>query len=77
VPVSRTRLESLLFSEADDPLGALIADLEERAARLGMRELLVRAHLHRRRLGGDRSLEVARSLAAEIDNPALERALAG
>ena len=56
---------------------AWIADLEERASRLGMRELLVRAHLHRARLGDDRSLEVARALAAEIDNPALERELAG
>jgi hypothetical protein len=56
---------------------AWIADLEERAARLGMRELLVRAHLHRWRLGDDRSLEVARSLSAEIDNPALERELDG
>lgn len=54
---------------------AWIADLEKRAARLGMRELLVRAHLHRARLGGAASLEVARALAAEIDNPALEAAL--
>lgn len=54
---------------------AWIADLEERAARLGMRELLARAHLHRARLGNDDSLEVARMLAADIDNPALEAAL--
>jgi len=51
---------------------AWIADLEERAARLGMRELLARAHLHRARLGDEGSLEVARALAAEIDNPALQ-----
>jgi len=56
---------------------AWIADLEDRASRLGMRELLVRAHLHRWRLGDERSLEVARSLAAGIDNPALERELVG
>lgn len=54
---------------------AWIADLEERASRLGMRELLVRAHLHRARLGGEGSLEVARALAAEIDNPALDAEL--
>ncbi|MEX2554281.1 MAG: BTAD domain-containing putative transcriptional regulator [Actinomycetota bacterium] len=54
---------------------AWIADLEERAARLGMRELLARAHLHRSRLGEEGSLEVARALAAEIDNPALQREL--
>lgn len=55
---------------------AWIADLEERAASLGMRELLARAHLHRARLGNEASWEAARTLAAEIDNPALEAELA-
>jgi tetratricopeptide (TPR) repeat protein len=54
---------------------AWIADLEERASRLGMRELLVRAQLHRARLGDEASMEVARTLGTEIDNPALHATL--
>jgi hypothetical protein len=41
-----------------------------------MRELTVRAHLHRARLGDPRALDAARLLGAGIDNPALERLLA-
>jgi tetratricopeptide (TPR) repeat protein len=41
------------------------------AERCGLRELVVRAHLHRARLGDQASLQTARVLAAEIDNPAL------
>jgi hypothetical protein len=33
---------------------------------------VVRAHVHRGRLGDSRSLASARLLAAEIDNPALD-----
>lgn len=53
--------------------GALqwIEDLEAIAARAGMRELLVRATLHRARMGEAGALDVARTLAAGIDNPAL------
>ena len=46
------------------------------AARTGMRELVVRAHLYRGRLGQEGALEAARLLAAEIDNPALDSPLA-
>jgi DNA-binding SARP family transcriptional activator len=41
------------------------------AARCGLRELVVRAHVHRDRLGVAGALESARVLAAEIDNPTL------
>jgi hypothetical protein len=36
-----------------------------------MRELVVRAHLHRSHLGDPSALAAARLLAANIDNPAL------
>lgn len=48
-----------------------IQELETMAARTGMRELLVRAMLHRARLGAFDALEVAATLMADIDNPAL------
>jgi DNA-binding SARP family transcriptional activator len=51
------------------------SDLVDRLARLsercGLRELVVRAHLHRSRLGIAGGLDSARLLAAEIDNPML------
>lgn len=53
-----------------------IADLEALAARCGMRELLVRALLHRARLGETAAFEVARDLVATIDNPALHTVMA-
>jgi hypothetical protein len=47
------------------------------AARGDMRELVVRAHLHRSRLGDPSALATARLLAAGIDNPALAPLLDG
>jgi tetratricopeptide (TPR) repeat protein len=41
------------------------------AERCGLRELVVRAYLHRSRLGVPGALDSARLLAAEIDNPQL------
>jgi tetratricopeptide (TPR) repeat protein len=49
----------------------LVATLGSLAARCDMRELLVRAHLHRHRLGDPTALASARLLGADIDNPAL------
>ncbi len=43
------------------------------AARCDMREFVVRAHLHRARLGDTTALAAGRLLAAEVDNPALHR----
>jgi DNA-binding SARP family transcriptional activator len=58
-----------------DAAGKPLAGLEELSARCGMRELVVRAHLHRHRLGDPAALASARLLAADIDNPALARLL--
>jgi DNA-binding SARP family transcriptional activator len=55
----------------------LVDALAALAARGGMRELVVRAHLHRGRLGDPAALGSARLLAAGIDNPALTRLLDG
>jgi DNA-binding SARP family transcriptional activator len=48
-----------------------IGELEGIAARRGLRDLLVRATVHRARLGEPGALENARTLAAQVDNPAL------
>lgn len=49
----------------------LVANLGSLAARCDMRELVVRAQLHRSRLGDPKALTTARVVAADIDNPAL------
>ena len=51
--------------------GAWIDELAELAARGGMRELAVRACLHRARCGDESAAAAARLLAEGIDNPAL------
>jgi hypothetical protein len=48
-----------------------VDELSSLSARTGMRELHVRAHLHRARLGQASSLAAARVLAQDIDNPVL------
>jgi hypothetical protein len=53
-----------------------IDELEAITARRGVREPLLRATLYRARLGEPGAFDVARSLAAQIDNPALEELLA-
>jgi hypothetical protein len=50
----------------------IVDRLAELAERCGLREFVVRAHVHRGRLGDSRALASARLLAAEIDNPALD-----
>jgi DNA-binding SARP family transcriptional activator len=52
-----------------------IKDLESIAGRAGMRELLARSYLHRSRVGDASAIEVARVVAADIDNPALSALL--
>ena len=49
-----------------------IDELEAIAGRRGVKELLLRALLYRARLGEPGALEAAESLAAQIDNPALD-----
>jgi DNA-binding SARP family transcriptional activator len=53
----------------------IVDSLAELAARCGLRELVVRAHVHRSRLGVPGALESARVLAGEIDNPMLDALL--
>ena len=53
----------------------LVATLTSLAARCEMRELVVRAHLHRHRLGDPAALASARRLGAGVDNPALTHLL--
>jgi tetratricopeptide (TPR) repeat protein len=53
--------------------GAWVADLETLAARTGMSELLVRAHLHRTALGDRAAAETASLFADRLDNPAVLR----
>lgn len=48
-----------------------VARLETLAARTGMREMLVRSHLHRAALGDGAAMEAARLFASQIDNPLL------
>lgn len=55
---------------------AWISDLETVAARTGMGEMLVRAHLHRASLGESGAIETAALFAARIDNPAVQRMVA-
>jgi DNA-binding SARP family transcriptional activator len=64
-------LAGLAIDRSDDDAAALVASLSDLAARTGMRELLVRADVHRARLGEPGAAESARLLAAEIDNPRL------
>ena len=53
-----------------------IDELEAISARRGIRELLLRATIYRARLGEPGAFEAAQSLAAQIDNPALDGLLA-
>jgi DNA-binding SARP family transcriptional activator len=55
--------------------GQWIDKLEAIASRRGNRELLLHATVYRARLGEPGALDVARSLAAQIDNPVLEELL--
>ena len=53
--------------------GRWIDELEAITARRGIRDLLLRATMYRARLGEPGALDAARSLAAQIDNPALDQ----
>jgi DNA-binding SARP family transcriptional activator len=66
-----------LAVRADAPDAIATVDrLAALAERCGLRELVVRAHVHRAQLGDPASAQAARVLAAEIDNPALGALLA-
>jgi DNA-binding SARP family transcriptional activator len=61
---------------ADPSAERWTGELEAIAARRGLRDLLVRATVHRARLGEPGALENARALAAQVDNPALDALVA-
>jgi DNA-binding SARP family transcriptional activator len=67
-------LAGLMIDEGDDAQ-AVVDELADLAGRAGMRELVVRAQIHRGRLGDESALESGHLLAAEIDNPTLQRLL--
>jgi DNA-binding SARP family transcriptional activator len=62
-----------LALDADQPERArdAVTALTGLAARCDLRELLVRAHLHRHRLGDEDAMPIARLLAVDVDNPTL------
>ncbi|WP_053204437.1 BTAD domain-containing putative transcriptional regulator [Jiangella muralis] len=66
-----TAIDAALERGDDDLARPLVTSLGTLAARDGMRELVVRAQLHRHRLGDGGALATARVLAADVDNPVL------
>jgi DNA-binding SARP family transcriptional activator len=68
-------LAELAIERSDDDAAAIVSALSDLAAQTGMRELLVRADIHRARLGEPGAAESARLLASEIDNPLLDEAV--
>ncbi len=62
----------LAVETGDEGAAETVDRLAELAERCGLRELVVRALVHRGRLGVPGALESARLLAAEIDNPVLD-----
>ncbi|MET0768502.1 MAG: SARP family transcriptional regulator, partial [Solirubrobacteraceae bacterium] len=69
-------LATVAIADAAPDPGERVAELERVAARGHMRELVVRAALHRARLGDPSGVEAARLLGEAIDNPVLHAELA-
>ena len=69
-------LAGVAIAEAAPDAADCVAELERLAARADMRELVVRAALHRARLGDPSGVEAARLLGEAIDNPVLHAELA-
>jgi ATP/maltotriose-dependent transcriptional regulator MalT len=68
-------IATALDHDDQDRARPLVATLASLAARGDMRELMVRAQLHRYRLGDATALASALLLGADIDNPALTELL--
>ncbi|MDQ3055076.1 MAG: SARP family transcriptional regulator [Actinomycetota bacterium] len=68
-------ITTALDHDDTDRARPLVTSLGSLAARCDMRELVVRAHLHRSRLGDQTALASARLLGANIDNPVLTHML--
>jgi hypothetical protein len=69
-------LAGVAIADAAPDARTAVDRLERLAARGDMRELVVRAALHRARLGDPSGLAAARALGEAIDNPLLRIALA-
>lgn len=69
-------LAAVAIADGDPGAAAEVSDLERLSARGDMRELVVRAALHRASLGDRSGVTSARVLAEAIDNPALHAELA-
>ena len=69
-------LAGVAIADAAPDAQACVTQLERLAARGDMRELVVRAALHRAKLGDPSGVEAARLLSEAIDNPALHAELA-
>jgi hypothetical protein len=69
-------LAGVAIAEAAPDAHTCVGQLERLAARGDMRELIVRAALHRARLGDFSGLGSARLLGEAIDNPLLHAELA-
>jgi DNA-binding SARP family transcriptional activator len=77
--VSAYVLDAMVATELDggepDRARPLASSLASLAARCDMREMVVRAHVYRHRLGDGSALAAARLLGADIENPALTEML--
>jgi tetratricopeptide (TPR) repeat protein len=69
-------LAAVAVADAAPDAGACVAELERLAARGDMRELVVRAAVHRARLGDSSGISSARLLSDAVDNPLLHAELA-
>jgi hypothetical protein len=69
-------LATVAIAAAEPDAAEHVTQLERLAARGDMRELVVRAALHRARLGDPAGVQSARLLGQAIDNPALHAELA-
>jgi len=70
-----TLITTALANDEVDRARPLIGTMASLAARCDLGELVVRAHLHRARIGEPGALAAARRLGADIDNPDLTRML--
>ncbi len=66
---------ALAHDDPSDEADLMVRRLASLAARCGMTEFVVRAHLHRWRRGDQTALDAARFLAKDLDNPALHQVL--
>jgi len=69
-------LAGVAVARHDERAATWVAQLDNLATRHNLRDLAVRAQLHRAALGDDGALDVAQLMAAEVDSPVLLDAIA-